>query len=311
MSYTIIRKTNDKMKSLAGIYRHNERKNANYSNQDINKEKSKENYSLKNPGTTYEKLFQQMKEKYNLKGQIKEVSNVACEYIITSDPEFFENIGKEETKRFFKTAYSFVANYKNLGEQYILSAKVHMDERTPHMHIVFLPVVHKKDKNGKEIDKIACSEFWKGKDSYKKLQDSFHQYMNENEFLLERGKETQREHLTVEELKTVSSYEKIKAEIEKTPIKETESDQLDLVLAENKKLVKHCNRLREYCIRSANTFEKCNQYQEEIEHLKQENSSLKVKIKKLEQHIKDIYHMLENVFKISKTKLFQLLERLR
>ena len=135
--------------------------------------------------------------------------------------------------------------------------------------------------------------------------------MNENEFLLERGKETQREHLTVEELKTVSSYEKIKAEIEKTPIKEIESDQLDLVLAENKKLVKHCNRLREYCIRSANTFEKCNQYQEEIEHLKQENSSLKVKIKKLEQHIKDIYHMLENVFKISKTKLFQLLERLR
>ena len=177
--------------------------------------------------------------------------------------------------------------------------------------LVFLPVVHKKDKNEKEIDKIACSEFWKGKDSYKKLQDSFHQYMNENEFLLERGKETQREHLTVEELKTVSSYEKIKAEIEKTPIKETESDQLDLVLAENKKLVKHCNRLREYCIRSANTFEKCNQYQEEIEHLKQENSSLKVKIKKLEQHIKDIYHMLENVFKISKTKLFQLLERLR
>ena len=212
MSYAIIRNTNYKMKNLAGIYRHNERKNANYSNQDINKEKSKENYSLKNPGTTYEKLFQQMKEKYNLKGQIKEVSNVACEYIITSDPEFFENIGKEETKRFFKTAYSFVANYKNLGEQYILSAKVHMDERTPHMHIVFLPVVHKKDKNGKEIDKIACSEFWKGKDSYKKLQDSFHQYMNENEFLLERGKETQREHLTVEELKTVSSYEKIKAE---------------------------------------------------------------------------------------------------
>ena len=41
------------------------------------------------------------------------------------DKEFFEKIGKEETKRYFETAYQFVCEYKNLGEQYILSAKVH------------------------------------------------------------------------------------------------------------------------------------------------------------------------------------------
>lgn len=35
----------------------------------------------------------------NLKGQIKVVSNIACEYIITSDKQFFEEIGEEETKR--------------------------------------------------------------------------------------------------------------------------------------------------------------------------------------------------------------------
>lgn len=78
------------------------------------------------------------KEKYNLKGQIKTVSNIACEYIITSDKQFFEEIGEEETKRYFETAYNFVAEYKNLGEQYIMSAKVHMDEETPHMHLIFL-----------------------------------------------------------------------------------------------------------------------------------------------------------------------------
>jgi len=185
-----------------------------------------------------------------------------------------------------------------------------MDEKTPHMHIVFLPVVHKQDKNGKEIDKLACSEFWKGKDSYKQLQDSFYQYMTDSNFELERGKETEREHLTVEELKTVSNYEKIKEEIEKTPIKESNSNCLELVVAENKKLVKHCNRLREYCIHSANTFEKCNEYEEEIENLKQENFNLKSKVKKLEKHIKDIYHTMENVFNISKSKLMQLLEKL-
>lgn len=40
------------------------------------------------------------------------------------------------------------AEYKNLGEQYILSAKVHMDEESPHMHLVFIPVVHTTDKKG-------------------------------------------------------------------------------------------------------------------------------------------------------------------
>lgn len=70
------------------------------------------------------------------------------------------------------------ANYKNLGEKYILSAKVHMDESTPHLHIVFIPVIHKLDsKSGKQIDKIACSEYWKGKDSYKQLQDNFYNYI--------------------------------------------------------------------------------------------------------------------------------------
>ena len=112
MSYAIIINTNYKMKNLPGIYRHNERKNTNYSNKDIDKIKSKENYSIKSPSSTYTKLFQLIKEKYNLKGQIKSVSNVACEYIITSDKDFFDNIGKEETKRFFKSAYSFVCNLK-------------------------------------------------------------------------------------------------------------------------------------------------------------------------------------------------------
>ena len=106
------------------------------------------NYSIKQPRYSYEKEFDRIREEYNLKGQIKTVSNIACEYIITSDRQFFETIGEEETKRYFETAYQFVTEYKDLGEQYILSAQVHNDEETPHLHLIFLPVVHKKDKNG-------------------------------------------------------------------------------------------------------------------------------------------------------------------
>ncbi|MFR5684496.1 MAG: MobV family relaxase, partial [Clostridia bacterium] len=205
MSYAIIRNTNYKMKNLSGIYRHNERKNTNYSNKEINKQKSKLNYSIKAPYSTYEKIFKDIKNNYNLQGMIKKVSNVMCEFIITSDKEFFNSIGEQETKRYFQTAYKFVENYNNLGEDFIVSAKVHLDENTPHLHILFIPVVHKKDKNGNSISKIACSEYWKGKDSYRKLQDNFYSYMIKSGFDLERGNKEENEHIPIEKLKKVTN----------------------------------------------------------------------------------------------------------
>ena len=43
----------------------------------------------------------------------------------------------------------------------VLKPTVHMDEETPHMHLLFIPVVHTQDKKGNNIDKIDCSDFWK------------------------------------------------------------------------------------------------------------------------------------------------------
>ena len=149
MSYSIIRNEKYNRSSLIGLYRHNERKNNTYTNKNINHEKSLSNYSLKKCNTTYLQKFEQLRQEHNLQGWIKKNSNVVCEYIITSDEEFFESIGKDETKRFFETAYEFVKNYKQLGEEYIISATVHLDEATPHMHLIYIPVVHTIDKKTK------------------------------------------------------------------------------------------------------------------------------------------------------------------
>ena len=73
MSYAIIRNTKYKREKLKGIFRHNERRNKNYSNENIDKEKSYLNYSLKSPQYSYEKEFDRIREKYSLKGQIKSV----------------------------------------------------------------------------------------------------------------------------------------------------------------------------------------------------------------------------------------------
>ena len=230
MSFAIIRNTKYKRENLKGIYRHNERKNKNYSNNNIDKERSYLNYSIKSPKYRYDKEFDRLKEKYNLKGQIKTVSNIACEYIITSDKQFFEEIGEEETKRYFETAYNFVAEYKNLGEQYIMSAKVHMDEETPHMHLIFLPVVHTRDKKGNNIDKLACSEFWKEKDSYRRLQDAFYQYMKSHNFELERGvpkEETGREHLDIKEYKEITNFDKTKEKLQNMKLELPDVPEID------------------------------------------------------------------------------------
>ena len=141
-----------------------------------------------------------------------------CQMIFTSDQEFFDKIGEQETKRYFDECYKFMCNYKNLGEKNVISAVVHLDERTPHLHLMFVPVVHIKDKDGSAIEKICARDFWKGRDSYRKLQDAYFEHVKSKWFDLERGlyvEETSRKNLSVEEFKKVTNYAKTK-EILKT-----------------------------------------------------------------------------------------------
>lgn len=309
MSYAIIRNENYKMGQLGLIYRHNERKNTNYSNKDINKQNFIKNYSIKSINTSYQKAFKILKEQYNLKGQIKKVSNVMCELIITSDKYFFDLIGEDETKRYFEMAYDFVKDYQNLGEQYIVSAKVHLDETTPHLHIVFIPVIHKFDrKSGKMVDKISCSEFWKGKDSYKKLQDSFYKCVKDNGFDLERGKANNVEHLSTEKLKQITDYENIKSELKNNKIKEVDNTNLQMIVAQNKKLVVYTNKLKSYLAKSFKAMEIVDNLQVENKDLKQENYELKKENKRLKEYIEHTFEYVSLLFDFSKNRLKRLVD---
>ena len=301
MSYAIIRNANYKKDNLAGLYKHNERKYINYSNKDIDKNNSIKNYSIKNCPTTYLKSINTLINEKNLKCRITSYTNVACEFIITSDKEFFDSIGEEETKRYFKTAYNFVANYRNLGEEYILSAKIHMDESTPHMHIVFVPVIHTKDKSGNKIEKIACSEYWKGKDSYKKLQDSFYTYITENGFDLERGKSRKVEHLSTEKLKQITNYENIKYEMEHEKVQQLNTQNASLILAQNKELIEYTNKLKVQLSKSITAIEKS-------EELQRENINLKIENQNLKNYIEKSFEVVKNLFDFPIDKFKQLVD---
>lgn len=297
MSYAIIRNANYKKDNLAGLYKHNERKNTHYSNKDINKNNSYKNYSIKQCNTTYSNAIKILQNKNNLQGRIIKTTNVVCELIITSDKEFFEQLGEAETKRYFQTAYAFVSNYKSLGEKYILSAKVHMDETTPHMHLVFVPVIHKEDKKtGKQIDKIACSEYWKGKDSYRELQDNFYKHVTEHGFNLERGKTSNSKHLNIKTLKQITNYENIKYELTQEQIQPINTKKTELILKQNKELIKHTNKLKEQLSKSYMAINRVERLEKENYTLKQENEELKEENSKLRNYIEKTFEVVKHLF---------------
>ena len=98
------------------------------------------------------------------------------------------------------------------------------------MHLVFIPVVHTQDKKGNNIDKIACSEFWKEKDSYRRLQDAFYQYVTSHNFELERGvpkEETGREHLDIKEYKEITNFDKTKGKLQNMKLELPDVPEID------------------------------------------------------------------------------------
>lgn len=325
MSYVIIRNVKYKKDNLKGIFRHNERRNTNYSNNNIDKEKSYLNYSLKDCKFSYEKEFEEIRKEYSLKGQVKVVSNIACEYIITSDKDFFEAIGEGESKRFFKTAYQFVCDYKNLGEQYILSAKVHMDEETPHMHLVFIPVVHTTDKKGNSIDKIACSEFWKERDSYRQLQNAFYNYMVEHQFDLQRGlpkEETNREHIDLKNFKEITNFAETKSlldniklelpnvpelkDIKKVMIGRDEKILNEIIKPKNdliNELYKENVTLHKELYKQSNIIDIAEKYQNEKNSILEDNEKLNIKVQHLENEYKKKNEILDLKFSNRKDTL--------
>ena len=227
MSYAIVRNEKLTRAEINGKGTHNDRKAKNHTNKDIDPTRTHLNYYIKKNELTYTKEFDKYLKNNNVQGHLRSNSIIMCQMVFTSDQTFFDKIGEKETKRYFDECYKFICNYKNLGEMNIISAVVHLDEGAPHLHLMFVPVVHTKDKDGNNIDKICSRDFWKGRDSYRKLQDAYFKHVQSKGFDLERGmfvEDTNRKHYTVEEYKKVTNYEntkkilnEIKLELPDTP----------------------------------------------------------------------------------------------
>ncbi len=301
MSYAIIRNANHKMNAIPLLERHNERQNKNYSNKDIDLSRSSENFHLKKiEAATYQQEFERIRKKHNLKGNLRltggKQSNVMCEFVITSDKDFFERLGKERTRKFFQDVYNFVT--AKVGEDFVVSAVIHLDEATPHMHVTYIPVINGKDRKGNPCKRINCSEFWKGRDSYSRLQDEYYDFITARGYDLERGvKGSTAEHLSVAEFKLKKTEEQL-AEIE-NQISEVEG--VDEIKSANLPLNKVAINKSDYknLISTAKHYVTARKAEEENISLRAENLTLKNKNEELRSEnsrISDQLHTLEYKF---------------
>ena len=186
---------------------HNERNHENYSNPDIDLEKTKDNYHLvesKNYSKDTEHIIQK-----NYKGSknIRKDAIKNVEIIFTSDKNFFDKLNPEEEKKYFNSCLEFAK--EQFGEKNIFSAVVHKDETTPHMHVNFVPL-----KNGK----LTAKEVIGNRKDLELMQDKFFQKVSKDFPDLERGIKkniTNKNHLTLTELKKrdLKEIEKHKSEI--------------------------------------------------------------------------------------------------
>ena len=307
MSYAIVRNEKLTRDEAKGRYVHNERKTRGHTNKDIDPERTHLNYYFKKNELSYIKEFDKLIKEKDLKGHIKSNSIIMCKILFTSDKEFFDNIGEKETKRYFEESYKFVSNYKNLGEENIISAVVHLDEGTPHMHLVFVPVVHTKDKEGNEIDKVCSRDFWKGRDSYRTLQNNFYDYITSKGFDLERGVEVEQtaaKHEKIEDLKKITNFkntkkvlDNIKLELPEIPdINDIKIIKLNREKVENEiikpkdKLINnlyHDNKnLYQELSKQVNLVDKATKYEKERKRIMCDNEELHNEVDKIKSEYK-------------------------
>ena len=178
--------------NVFGLQKHNQRENENYTNNDIDKARTPLNYDLINKANiNYTKKIKTIIEANRASQRaIRKDATVYCECIISSDSAFFEKITEDSQKEFFKGALDYLKN--KIGEEFIISANVHLDETTPHMHVGFVPIIDNSLSAKKLIDRKFLRE----------VQDQLPAYLKNLGFDIQRGiKNSKRKHKDTKELK--------------------------------------------------------------------------------------------------------------
>ena len=185
--YAILRFAKYKRPEISNIEAHNERTKEKYvSNPDVDTSRSHLNFHLITPEQKYRAEAERQIKDAGCRTRSDSVRVV--EALVTATPEFFKGKKRSKVKAYFQEALDFIK--QNQKPETIISAVVHMDEKTPHMHLSFVPLTKDGRLSAKEIVGNKKKLTW--------WQDEFWKHMVKKYPDLERGEsasETGRTHI--------------------------------------------------------------------------------------------------------------------
>ena len=185
--YAILRFAKYKGPEIGHLDAHNERTKEKYaSTPDVDTSRSHLNFHLVTPERKYRAEAEKQIAEAGCRTRSDSVRVV--EALVTASPEFFKGKKRSEVKSYFTEALDFIQ--KHQSKDTIISAVVHMDEKTPHMHLCFVPLTEDKRLSAKEIVGNKKKLTW--------WQDEFWKHMVKKYPDLERGEsasETGRTHI--------------------------------------------------------------------------------------------------------------------
>ena len=185
--YAILRFAKYKGPEIGRIEAHDERTKTEYaSNPDVDTSRSRLNFHLVKPLRSYRAEAEKQIAEAGCRARKDSVRVV--ETLITASPEFFQGKKPREVKEFFEYALAFIQSKQS--SETIISAVVHMDEKTPHMHLCFVPLT--------ADGRLSAKDIIGNKKKLTQWQDDFWKHMVKKYPDFERGEsasETGRTHI--------------------------------------------------------------------------------------------------------------------
>ena len=203
--YAILRFAKYKGPEIGHIESHNKRTKEKYaSNPDVDTARSHLNFHLVTPQRKYRAEAEKQIAEAGCRTRSDSVRVV--EALVTASPEFFKGKKKGEIKAYFQEALDFIREHQD--PKTIISAVVHMDEKTPHMHLCFVPLTADK--------RLSAKEIVGNKKKLTQWQDRFWEHMVKKYPDLERGEsasETGRDHIPPRLFKEAVHLNRMKEQI--------------------------------------------------------------------------------------------------
>ena len=174
--HAILRFAKYKGPEISRIEAHNERTKETYaSNPDVDTARSKQNFHLVTPERRYRAEAERQIAQAGCRTRSDSVRVV--EVLFTASHDFFKGKSKGEIRAFFEECMTFLAQRQDPATY--LSAVVHMDEKTPHMHLSFVPLT--------ADGRLSAKEIVGNRQKLTQWQDAFWEHMVQKYPDLERG----------------------------------------------------------------------------------------------------------------------------